>query len=105
MIIGEIEHLLFEDGIEEKDGWLNLEKAETIAINGLDGYTETHLIDRFDHAKPNKEVNSIFMEGNNDIFIEKSICPMFFNAFVPNNVWFQKTVYVFFFLTRSYIKN
>ena len=62
MIIGEIEHLFFEDGIEEKDGWLNLEKAETIAINGLDGYTETHLIDRFAHAKPNKEVNSILDE-------------------------------------------
>ncbi len=62
MIIGEVEHLLFEDGIKEKDGWLNLEKAETIAINGLDGYAETRLLDRFEHAKPDKEVNSILNE-------------------------------------------
>ncbi|HIB36327.1 flavin reductase [Mesonia sp.] len=62
MIIGEVEHLFFDDHIEEKDGWLNLEKADTVAINGLDGYVETHLIDRFDHAKPNNEVNSILDE-------------------------------------------
>ncbi|MBW2960902.1 flavin reductase family protein [Mesonia aestuariivivens] len=62
MIVGEIEHLFFDDGIEEKDGWLNLEKAETVAINGLDGYAETHLIDRFDHAKPDKKVSSIINE-------------------------------------------
>lgn len=62
MIIGEIEHLFFDKNIKEKDGWLNLEKAETVTINGLDGYAETHLIDRFDHAKPYKNVNSILEE-------------------------------------------
>ena len=62
MIIGEVEHLFFDDHIEEEDGWLNLEKADTVAINGLDAYAETHLIDRFDHAKPNKVVDSILNE-------------------------------------------
>ena len=29
------------------DGWLRLDKAKTVAINGLDGYAETKLIERF----------------------------------------------------------
>lgn len=62
MIVGEVEHLFIEDHIQQKDGWLNLEKAETVAINGLDGYAETHLIDRLAYAKPDTEVKSILNE-------------------------------------------
>jgi len=60
LIIGEIEHLLFEDGIQMPDGWLRLEDADTVAINGLDGYALPVLLDRFNYAKPGKELTSIF---------------------------------------------
>ena len=62
MIVGQVEHLFIEDHSQQKDGWLNLEKAETVAINGLDGYAETHLIDRLAYAKPDTEVKSILDE-------------------------------------------
>ncbi|QED36271.1 flavin oxidoreductase [Antarcticibacterium arcticum] len=60
LIIGEIEHLYFDDGIQMPDGWLRLDKAETVAINGLDGYALPVLLDRFLYARPGKELKSIF---------------------------------------------
>ncbi|MDR6301235.1 flavin reductase family protein [Mesonia maritima] len=62
LIIGEIEHLFFDENIQQEDGWLNLEKAESVAINGLDGYAETHLLDRFAYARPDEKVTSISNE-------------------------------------------
>ena len=64
LIIGEIEHLYFEEGIQMPDGWLRLEDADTVAINGLDGYALPTLLDRFYYAKPGKELTSFF---KNDI--------------------------------------
>lgn len=60
MVIGEIEHLYFEEGIQMPDGWLRLEDADTVAINGLDGYALPLLLDRFQYAKPGKELRSFF---------------------------------------------
>lgn len=62
LIIGEIEHLYFEEGIQMPDGWLRLEDAETMAINGLDGYALPVLLDRFHYARPGKEIRSFFKE-------------------------------------------
>ena len=60
LVIGEIEHLYFEEGIQMPDGWLRLEDADTVAINGLDGYALPVLIDRFHYAKPGKDLTSFF---------------------------------------------
>ncbi|CAN5169558.1 flavin reductase [soil metagenome] len=60
LVIGEIEHLYFESGIQMPDGWLRLEDADTVTINGLDGYALPKLLDRFNYAKPGKEINSYF---------------------------------------------
>lgn len=60
LIIAEIEHLYFEEGIQMPDGWLRLEDADSVTINGLDGYALPVLIDRFHYAKPGKELNSFF---------------------------------------------
>ncbi|MGJ8667453.1 MAG: flavin reductase family protein [Patiriisocius sp.] len=54
LIIGSIEHLYIAEGILEDDGFLNLEKAETVAINGLDGYALPQLLARFEYARPKK---------------------------------------------------
>lgn len=60
LVIGEIEHLYFEEGIQMPDGWLRLDDADTVAINGLDGYALPSLLDRFHYAKPGKELTSFF---------------------------------------------
>jgi hypothetical protein len=38
----------------QDDGWLRLDNAKTVAINCLDGYAETKLIERFEYARPKK---------------------------------------------------
>ena len=59
LIIGQIEHLLAEDDIIEKDGFLDLSKANSAGIIGLDGYVNTQLLDRYVYARPNQELNSL----------------------------------------------
>ena len=60
LVIASIEHLYFEEGIRMPDGWLRLEDANTVAINGLDGYALPELLDRFHYARPGKEIRSYF---------------------------------------------
>ncbi|MGY5847922.1 flavin reductase family protein [Salegentibacter sp. HM20] len=60
MVIGAIEHIYFEEGIQAPDGWLRLDDAETVAINGLDGYALPQLLDRFHYARPEQEIRSFF---------------------------------------------
>lgn len=59
-VIASIEHLYFEEGIQMPDGWLRLEDADTVTINGLDGYALPVLLDRFHYARPGKEIRSFF---------------------------------------------
>ncbi|MFC2119660.1 flavin reductase family protein [Bacteroidota bacterium] len=54
-IVGEIDELLLPDEIIERDGYVDIEKAGTIAISGLDAYHETKRISRLSYAKPGKE--------------------------------------------------
>ncbi len=60
MVVAAIEHLYFQEGIQTPDGWLRLEDAETVAINGLDGYALPVLLDRFHYARPGKAIRSFF---------------------------------------------
>lgn len=59
LIIGEIQHLLVEDGIQARDGFLDLTKAKSAGIIGLDGYVKTELIERFSYARPNQEMKPL----------------------------------------------
>ena len=52
LIVAEIKDIYFEKSVLNKDGWLQLDKAKTVAINGLDGYALPSLVDRFQYAKP-----------------------------------------------------
>ena len=45
LIVASIESLYVEKEILQEDGWLRLDHAKTVAINGLDGYAETKLIE------------------------------------------------------------
>lgn len=55
LILGEIQHILVDDGIQAKDGFLDLTKAHSAGIIGLDGYTKTELIERYDYARPDQK--------------------------------------------------
>ena len=57
-IIASIEHVYYNENMEHKDGWLQLDKGNVVAINGLDGYCLPKLVDRFEYARPNIETKS-----------------------------------------------
>ncbi len=59
LIIGEIQHLLFPSEIQEKDGLLNLSKAKSAGIIGLDGYLSTELMERFAYARPGQDIKAL----------------------------------------------
>ena len=55
LLVSAIEHVFVADqNIQQEDGWLKLENANTVAINGLDGYATTNLLDRYAYARPKK---------------------------------------------------
>tara|TARA_R110000868_G_scaffold408293_5_gene691045 strand:+ start:83591 stop:84226 length:636 start_codon:yes stop_codon:yes gene_type:complete len=58
-IIGTIQHIYIDEGLQSDDGWLNLEEAGSVSINGLDGYSLPKVLDRFSYAKPGEEPESI----------------------------------------------
>jgi len=55
LLVSAVEHVFIADqDIQQEDGWLKLENANTVAINGLDGYATTRLLDRYAYARPKK---------------------------------------------------
>ena len=55
LLVSAIEHVFIADEeIQQEDGWLKLENANTVTINGLDGYATTSLIERYAYARPKK---------------------------------------------------
>lgn len=55
LLVSAVEHVFIADqDILQEDGWLKLENANTVAINGLDGYATTNLLDRYAYARPKK---------------------------------------------------
>ena len=59
-VIASIEHLFFEEELEHKDGWLQLDKGNVVAVNGLDGYCLPKLIDRYQYARKEIPTTSFF---------------------------------------------
>ena len=57
-IIAAIENVFYDENLEHKDGWLQLDKGNVVAINGLDGYCLPKLLDRFEYARPNVETKA-----------------------------------------------
>ncbi|WP_340202899.1 flavin reductase family protein [Ascidiimonas sp. W6] len=58
LIVAAIEHIYYDESLQAKDGWLQLDKGNVVAVNGLDGYAETKLLDRFLYARPDQETKS-----------------------------------------------
>jgi len=55
LMVAEINDIFFEKNIIQMDGWLNLDTAKTVTVNGLDGYALPKLVDRFKYAKRKNE--------------------------------------------------
>ncbi|MBP4137025.1 flavin reductase family protein [Flavobacterium geliluteum] len=59
MVIGEIVQLYVPEDCLYEDGFIDIERANTITCSGLDSYHTTKRLDRLSYAKPNKEITSI----------------------------------------------
>lgn len=58
-IVGEIIEVIIPDDVLLNDGYVDIEKAGTIAISALDSYHETKRIARLSYAKPGIEPREI----------------------------------------------
>jgi flavin reductase (DIM6/NTAB) family NADH-FMN oxidoreductase RutF len=52
LVIGKIEKVIIEEDIISPDGFLELDKAQSICSNGIDSYYRAQPIIRLDYAKP-----------------------------------------------------
>jgi flavin reductase (DIM6/NTAB) family NADH-FMN oxidoreductase RutF len=59
-VIASIENLFFEEELEHKDGWLQIDRGNVIALNGLDAYCLPKLVDRFQYARKEIPTTSFF---------------------------------------------
>ena len=59
MIIGEITQIYIPENCLSEDGFVDIEKANSITCSGLDSYHKTVQLDRLNYAKPNQEITSI----------------------------------------------
>ncbi|MDP5045496.1 MAG: flavin reductase family protein [Leeuwenhoekiella sp.] len=58
-VIGKIKHIYVDKEIQDDDGWLNLERAQTVCIDGLDGYALPQILNRFSYAKPGESLKTL----------------------------------------------
>lgn len=59
LLIGEVKDVYFPENCLQKDGFLDIEKAESITCSGLDSYHKTTQISRLSYAKPDKTITSL----------------------------------------------
>ena len=52
-VIASIEKIFVKEELLREDHWIQLDKGNIVAINGLDGYAKTELIERFPYARVN----------------------------------------------------
>lgn len=63
-ILASIEKIFCKEELITYDNWLQLDKGNVVAINGLDGYCLPTLIDRFEYARPNTATKSMLKNGS-----------------------------------------
>ena len=59
-IVASIENLFFDKNLQHEDGWLQIDKGNVVALNGLDGYCLPKLLDRFQYARKDTPSKSFF---------------------------------------------
>ena len=58
-IIGEIVSIDIPDSLVSEDGFVSLEKADTVTVSSLDTYHSTKVLDSLSYAKPNLKILSL----------------------------------------------
>lgn len=53
LMVASIEAVFYEEELLSSDYWLQLDKGNVVAVNGLDGYALPQLLERFPFARPN----------------------------------------------------
>ncbi|MDX1905178.1 MAG: flavin reductase [Thermonemataceae bacterium] len=59
LMIGEVQEMYIEEDCIRDDGFIDLIKAETAAVSGLDAYYEAKEIARFSYARPHQILKKI----------------------------------------------
>jgi len=60
LVIGEILEVLMHDDYLSEDGYLDIEKADSVSVSCLDSYHKGQRIDRYSYAQPNKPLRSVW---------------------------------------------
>lgn len=58
-IIASVEELFVDDNLLHEDNWIQLDRGNVVAINGLDGYALPKIKDRFHYARPDQPTKSM----------------------------------------------
>ena len=59
LVIGKLVAVQIDESILSADGFLHLDKVNSICSNGIDGYYTTELLGRYHYAKPGIETQKI----------------------------------------------
>lgn len=59
MVIGEIMQVQVPDECVREDGFVDIERAGTLALSGLDSYHQSERLARLSYAKPDKELKEL----------------------------------------------
>jgi flavin reductase (DIM6/NTAB) family NADH-FMN oxidoreductase RutF len=63
MVIGEITDIICNKAAIKKDGYIDIESLDTVAISGLDSYHTSKRLSRLSYAKPGSALSKIPLNG------------------------------------------
>ena len=63
LVIGKVIYIQVDKEIVSEDGFLHLDKANSVCSNGVDGYYTTELIERYQYAKPGTQPQKLNQHG------------------------------------------
>ncbi len=64
LVVGRIIEILIQESIIQDDHAIDLDKAGTVAISGIEGYHQTHLLDQLGYAQPGDPIPEPKQKGN-----------------------------------------
>lgn len=67
LIIGQIEDIFITKNVLNEDGYVDIQRAKSVAISALDSYHTTHALGRLAYAKPDQPTRLLNQLGDNAI--------------------------------------
>ena len=64
LVIGEIVLINIKDNVVHEDGHIDIDRAKSVAVSGLDAYHGTGLLSRLSYAKPENHLKNKHYESN-----------------------------------------